>query len=66
MAIHRASRGIPRVINLICEHSLIFGYVEQIHQIPENIVFAVSEDLDLDTQPFLVSAAGHGGFPTSN
>lgn len=66
MAIHRASRGIPRVINLICEHSLIFGYVEQIRQIPENIVFAVSEDLDLDTQPFLVSAASHGGFPTSN
>jgi general secretion pathway protein A len=66
MAIHRASRGTPRVINLICEHSLIFGYVEQIRQIPENIVFAVSEDLDLDTQPFLVSAASHGGFPTSN
>jgi general secretion pathway protein A len=65
-AIHRASRGIPRVINLICEHALIFGYVEQLHQIPESIVFAVSEDLDLDTQPFLVSTASQGGFPTSN
>lgn len=65
-AIHRASRGIPRVINLICEHSLIFGYVEQVRQIPENIIFAVSEDLDLDTQPFLVSTAAQGGFPTSN
>ena len=67
MAIHRASRGIPRVINLICEHSLIFGYAEQIREIPESIVFAVAEDLDLDTQPFLVSTASHGGsFPTSN
>jgi len=67
MAIHRASRGIPRVINLICEHSLIFGYAEQVHQIPETIVFSVAEDLDLDTQPFLVSSASQGGgFPTSN
>ncbi|HEY5331466.1 MAG TPA: AAA family ATPase [Acidobacteriaceae bacterium] len=66
-AIHRASRGIPRVINLICEHSLISGYVEQVHLIPESTVFTVAEDLDLDTQPFLVSTASHGGgFPTSN
>jgi general secretion pathway protein A len=66
VAIHRASRGIPRVINLICEHSLIFGYVEQLAQIPESIVLTVAEDLDLDTQPFLVSTASQGGFPTSN
>jgi len=66
MAIHRASRGIPRVINLICEHSLIHGYAENIREISESIVFAVAEDLDLDTQPFLISSASQGGFPTSN
>ena len=55
LAIHRASRGIPRIINLICEHSLIHGYVEQIPQIPERIVLAVAQELDLDTQPFSVT-----------
>ena len=74
-AIHRASRGIPRIINLICEHALILGYVEQLHQIPAPVIYAVAQDLDLDTQPFLVSShpgsssqisAGQPGFPTSN
>ncbi len=32
--IYTYSRGIPRTINLICEHSLILGYVEQIRLIP--------------------------------
>ncbi len=59
-AIHRASRGIPRIINLICEHALIFGYVEQLPQIPVRIVMAVAQDLDLDAQPFLVSSAQAG------
>lgn len=63
-AIHRASRGIPRIINLICEHSLIFGYVEQQHQIPVRIVQSVAQDLDLETQPFLVASA-QGGFPAN-
>ena len=63
-AIHRASRGIPRIINLICEHALIFGYVEQMHQIPVRIVMAVAQDLDLDAQPFLVQSA-QAGFPGS-
>jgi general secretion pathway protein A len=68
-AVHRASRGIPRIINLICEHALIFGYVEQMQQIPVRIVMAVAQDLDLDAQPFLVSSAqagfagGHGVEP---
>jgi len=65
LAIHRASRGIPRLINLICEHSLIFGFVEQVRQIPEDIILAVAQDLELDTQPFLVSAVQASGFPTS-
>lgn len=55
LAIHRASRGIPRIINLICEHSLIHGYVEQLPQIPERVVLMVANELDLDTQPFSVT-----------
>lgn len=63
--IHRASRGIPRIINLICEHALILAFVEQLRVIPGQLVQAVARDLDLDTQPFMVSAT-HTGFPAAN
>jgi type II secretory pathway predicted ATPase ExeA len=63
-AIHRASCGVPRIINLICEHALILAYVEQLHQVPAPLVHAVTRDLDLDPQPFMVSAT-HGGPPTN-
>jgi type II secretory pathway predicted ATPase ExeA len=59
-AIYRASKGIPRLINLICEHSLILAYVEQVREIGAAIVIAVCLDLDLDTQPFLVSTSQNG------
>jgi len=54
-AVHRASRGIPRIINLICEHSLILGYVEQNPEVPERIVNSVAAELDLDNRPFVTS-----------
>jgi type II secretory pathway predicted ATPase ExeA len=65
-AIHRASRGIPRVINLLCEHALILAYVEQTHQIPALMIESVARDLDLDPQPFMVSATHSGGFSSSS
>lgn len=55
--IHRYSRGIPRVINLLCEHSLIVAYVEQIRQVTAAIVEGVAVELELETQPFLISNA---------
>ncbi len=56
-AVHRASRGIPRVINLICEHALIVGYVDQLDQISETVIQSIAKDLDLETQPFIVASA---------
>ena len=56
-AVHRASRGIPRIINLICEHALIVGYVDQLPQISSSVIAGVARDLDLETQPFVVSTA---------
>ena len=64
-AIHRASRGIPRLINLMCEHALILAYVEQIRQVPEALIHAVASDLDLDPQPFMVSTS-HSGYSTNS
>ena len=53
-AIHRASCGIPRIINLICEQALILAYVEQLHQVPAPLIHAVVRDLDLDPQSYMV------------
>ena len=58
--IFRASHGIPRVINLICENALILGYVEQEREIRAGLVAKVVEDLDLEMQPFIVSSSRSG------
>ena len=48
--IHRASRGIPRVINLICEHALIVGYADQLRRIGPDIIQSVAAELELEPQ----------------
>lgn len=70
--VHRFSKGIPRVINLICENAMISAYVEQVTPIPARIIESVSIELDLVQQPFVVSlalsefAAGPSPFPISS
>lgn len=59
--VHRYSHGIPRLINLICEHSLIIAYVEQARQVTNNMIEGVAAELELETQPFLISTASMGG-----
>ncbi|WP_035358850.1 ExeA family protein [Edaphobacter aggregans] len=59
--VHRYSRGIPRVINLLCEHCLIVAYVEQAQQVTATMVEGVAAELELETQPFLISSAAMGG-----
>jgi len=46
--IHLYSMGIPRVINLLCEHSLINAYVEQQRPISPKIVEDVAYEFQLD------------------
>src|ERR1700730_17229032 len=46
--IHLYSLGIPRVVNLLCEHSLINAYVEQQRQISPKIVEDVAHEFQLD------------------
>ncbi len=59
--VHRYSHGIPRLINLICEHSLIIAYVEQARQVTNSMIEGVAAELELETQPFLISTASMGG-----
>jgi general secretion pathway protein A len=54
--VHQYSRGIPRLINLICEHALIAAYVEQVKPVTARIVRDVSSELDLEQQPFVLSS----------
>ena len=63
--VHRYSRGIPRIINLLCEHSLISAYVEQTQHVSPEMIEAVAIELELETQPFLISSAAMGGAPGS-
>ena len=46
-AVHKYSNGIPRVVNLLCEHCLVSAFVDQKPVIGETIVDAVARDFDL-------------------
>jgi hypothetical protein len=46
-AIHRYSNGIPRVVNLICEHSLVSAFVDEQKTVSESVVDAVARDFEL-------------------
>jgi type II secretory pathway predicted ATPase ExeA len=52
--VHRHARGIPRLINLLCEHALISAFVEHSPTVSEKIVEEVARDFDLqdmDVEP---------------
>jgi general secretion pathway protein A len=46
-AIHRYASGIPRVINLLCEHCLVSSFVDQQKVIRPAVVDGVARDFDL-------------------
>ncbi len=47
-AIHRYSRGIPRVINLLCEHGLISAFVDGKENVGAETIHEVAREFDLD------------------
>ncbi|MGO8796760.1 MAG: ExeA family protein [Candidatus Sulfotelmatobacter sp.] len=48
VSIHRYANGIPRVINLLCEHCLVSAFVDQQKVIGPAVVDGVARDFDLD------------------
>lgn len=50
-AIYEYTQGIPRVINLVCEHALITAFVEQLRPIPGSIIREVATEFELDEIP---------------
>ena len=57
-AIHIYSLGIPRVINLLCEHALVNGFVEQQRPIQPKIVEEVAREFQLDEVEPIAPIAG--------
>ena len=47
-AIHLYSLGVPRVVNLLCEHALINAYVEQQRPIEPKIIEDIAREFQLD------------------
>jgi len=46
--VHIYSRGIPRVVNLLCEHSMINAYVDTLRPVPAHLVEEVAREFQLD------------------
>ena len=46
-AVHRYSGGIPRVVNLICEHCLVSAFVDQQTTVSPKLVDAVARDFEI-------------------
>jgi general secretion pathway protein A len=57
-AIHIYSLGIPRVINLLCEHSLVNAFVEQQRPIETKIVEEVAREFQLDEMEPIAPTGG--------
>jgi len=59
--IHARSRGVPRVINIICDAALVFGYAEERSQIDRALIGDVLAELE--TTGVLAAGAEDGEAP---
>lgn len=46
-AIHARSRGVPRIVNVICDAALVFGYAEDRRHIDTELIQDVLDELEL-------------------
>jgi len=47
-AIHRYAHGIPRVVNLLCEHALINGFADHLPVISSDAILELVREFELD------------------
>ncbi|GAC1635402.1 MAG: hypothetical protein NVS9B14_12600 [Candidatus Acidiferrum sp.] len=59
-AIHTYSGGIPRLMNLLCEHALLSAYAAGAATVSVETVRAIAADFDLETKNF---TRGHSTIP---
>jgi general secretion pathway protein A len=48
--LHRQSRGLPRLINTVCENALIYGYARQSRIITPDIIKEIAADFRLNVE----------------
>jgi general secretion pathway protein A len=65
-AAHFYSRGIPRVINLLCEHALISAYVDHVQPVPMHTVAEVAREYQFDDIKRVAPSIELGDAPDSN
>jgi len=64
--VHLYSRGIPRVVNLLCEHAMIAAYVDDLRPIPAHLVEQVAREFQLDEIAPIVSGRLSAAAQTAN
>jgi general secretion pathway protein A len=52
--IYTSSRGIPRIVNLLCEHALISAYAERQRVVSPEMIQRIAADFDLLAKPLSV------------
>jgi general secretion pathway protein A len=57
-AVHTFAQGIPRLVNLLCEHALINAYVDQQRPIAPTIVEDVAREFELDEKTVTTASVG--------
>lgn len=60
-AVYKHSQGIPRIANLLCEHSLINAFVDQVRPIPARIVDEVSREFEFQKVSVMANQLGRDG-----
>ena len=53
--IYKSSGGIPRVVNLLCEHALISAFAEQQRAVSREMIHRISADFGLLANPLTVA-----------
>ena len=59
-SVFQFSHGIPRVINLICEHALISSYADQKKPVEVGTIIDVARDLELNAVEPVAKSSGPG------
>lgn len=62
LEVHRQSRGLPRLVNTICENAFIHGYAQQVETIPPELIEEIARELRLNVEhapAIRTDASGH-------
>ncbi len=60
LEVHRQSKGLPRLVNTLCENALIHGYARQLEAIPPEIIDEIASDFRLNVEHAPASPSGNG------